>query len=76
MAEKLSKYKCTVCGFVYDPAEGLPDHGIDPGTPFEDLPEDWTCPLCGVGKDKFKEEGIDPVLIARDLNQTLNSEQW
>ena len=47
------KYECEVCGYVYDPAEGDPDNGIEPGTPFAELPEDWVCPLCGVGKDKF-----------------------
>ena len=48
------KYECTVCGFVYDPEEGLPDDGIEPGTAFEDIPEDWVCPICGVGKDDFQ----------------------
>ena len=48
------KYECTVCGFVYDPEEGLPDDGIEPGTAFEDIPEDWVCPVCGVGKEDFQ----------------------
>ena len=48
------KYECTVCGFVYDPEEGLPDDGIEPGSAFEDIPEDWVCPICGVGKDDFQ----------------------
>lgn len=47
------KYKCSVCGYVYDPALGDPDSGIAPGTPFEDLPDDWICPLCGVSKSNF-----------------------
>lgn len=51
----LKKYICTVCGYVYDPAEGDPDSGITPGTAFEDLPADWVCPVCGVGKDMFEE---------------------
>ena len=51
----MAKYICDVCGYEYDPAAGDPDHGIAPGTPFESLPEDWTCPLCGVGKDQFSE---------------------
>jgi len=48
------KYECTVCGFVYDPEEGLPDDGIEPGTAFEDIPDDWVCPVCGVTKDDFQ----------------------
>ena len=49
----MKKYKCDPCGYVYDPAVGDPDNGIAPGTPFEDLPDDWCCPICGVGKDMF-----------------------
>ncbi len=49
----MKKYVCDVCGHVYDPAEGDPDSGIAPGTPFEDLPDDWECPMCGVSKDQF-----------------------
>jgi rubredoxin len=47
------KYRCTVCGHVYDPEEGDPPAGIEPGTPFEDVPEDWTCPICGVTKADY-----------------------
>jgi len=54
--EKMKKYVCSVCGYVYDPAEGDPDNGINPGTPFEDLPEDWVCPVCGASKDQFEVE--------------------
>ena len=50
-------YVCTVCGYEYDPATGDPDNGIEPGTAFADLPDQWTCPLCGVGKDKFEQAG-------------------
>lgn len=50
------KYICTVCGWEYDPALGDEDAGIEAGTAWEDLPEDFTCPLCGVGKDQFDEE--------------------
>lgn len=46
-------YVCEVCGYVYDPAVGDPDHGIKPGTSFANLPDDWVCPICGVGKDQF-----------------------
>ena len=52
----MAKYVCTVCGYVYDPAQGDPDNGIDPGTSFEDLPADWVCPLCGASKDEFEKE--------------------
>ena len=50
----MKKYHCTVCDWVYDPEIGDPDAGIEPGTAFEDLPEDFVCPLCGVGKDDFE----------------------
>ena len=50
------KYVCNVCGFVYDEEEGLAEKGIAPGTKFEDLPEDFACPLCGVGKENFDKE--------------------
>ena len=49
----MKKYVCDVCGWEYDPAVGDPDAGIEPGVAFEDLPEDFVCPLCGVGKDEF-----------------------
>lgn len=52
----MKKYVCTVCGFVYDEELGDPDNGIAPGTKFEDLPDDYVCPLCGVDKDNFEEE--------------------
>ena len=52
----MEKYVCTVCGYVYDPEVGDPDNGIAPGTAFADLPEDWACPLCSVGKDMFEAE--------------------
>ncbi|MDR0638659.1 MAG: rubredoxin [Spirochaetaceae bacterium] len=47
------KYTCNACGYVYDPEKGDPDGGIPPGTAFEDIPEDWVCPLCGLGKSEF-----------------------
>lgn len=52
----LKKYVCSVCGFVYDEAEGYPDGGINPGTKWEDVPEDFVCPMCGVGKELFEEQ--------------------
>jgi len=54
-APRMDKYECTVCGYVYDPESGDPDGGIKPGTPFEKLPDNWTCPVCGVSKDQFEK---------------------
>lgn len=54
MNEKGGKYMCSVCGYVYNPNNGDPSQGIKPGTAFEDLPDDWTCPVCGSSKDKFE----------------------
>lgn len=51
----MARWMCTACSYVYDPEDGDPDGGIEPGTPFEKLPDDWACPLCGVGKDLFEE---------------------
>jgi rubredoxin len=52
----MKKYVCTVCGYVYDPAEGDPEAGVQAGTAFESLPEEWVCPVCAVGKDMFEPE--------------------
>jgi rubredoxin len=52
----MAKYVCSVCGYVYDEAEGYPDGGIAPGTKWEDVPEDFVCPMCGVGKEMFEKE--------------------
>lgn len=52
---KMAKYECTVCGYIYDPAQGDPDGGIKPGTPFEQIPDSWVCPVCGVAKSEFKK---------------------
>jgi len=52
----MQKYVCDVCGYVYDPAEGDPEGGIRAGVPFEKLPEDWLCPVCGAGKSEFSPE--------------------
>lgn len=52
----MKKYVCDVCGYVYDPEIGDPENDIAPGTPFDKLPDNWTCPLCGVGKDNFSQE--------------------
>ncbi len=52
----MKKYKCTVCGWIYDPAVGDPENGVAAGTAFEDISDDWVCPECGVGKDSFEIE--------------------
>ena len=52
----MKTYVCSVCGYVYDPAVGDPDNGVAAGTPFEEIPEDWTCPLCSVDKSNFVEQ--------------------
>lgn len=52
----MKKYVCDVCGYVYDPAEGDSENNVPPGTPFEKLPEDWVCPVCGAAKDEFTPE--------------------
>ncbi|HLB25294.1 MAG TPA: rubredoxin [Nitrospirota bacterium] len=51
----MDKWRCTICNYVYDPQAGDPDRGVAPGTPFEALPPDWTCPECGAGKDSFEK---------------------
>ena len=51
----MEKWRCIPCDYIYDPEEGDPENGIAAGTRFEDLPEDWECPICGVGKDEFEK---------------------
>ncbi len=51
----MDKYRCTVCGYIYDPAMGDPDSGVAPGTSFADVPADWLCPECGAAKDAFEK---------------------
>ena len=51
----MKKYVCDVCGYIYDEEIGDPDNGVEAGTQWEDVPEDFLCPLCGVGKDEFSE---------------------
>lgn len=53
----MKKYVCTLCGYVYDPEQGIPEEGIAAGTAFEDLPDDFVCPICGAGKEEFEPEG-------------------
>jgi len=54
--KNMEKYVCDVCGYVYNPEEGDPDNGVEPGTAFEDIPEDWVCPVCGAPKSEFSKE--------------------
>lgn len=52
----MKTWTCSLCGYTYDPEVGDPGNGIDPGTPFEAIPEEWVCPVCGAGKDQFTED--------------------
>lgn len=52
----MAKWVCNICGYIYDPEVGDHDNGVAAGTAWEDVPEDWVCPLCGVGKDQFSEQ--------------------
>lgn len=54
----MKKWQCLVCGFIYDQAQGLPEEGIAAGTSWNDIPDDWLCPECGVGKSDFEMEEI------------------
>jgi rubredoxin len=51
----MNQWRCTICGYVYDPAAGDVANGVPPGTSFADIPDDWVCPMCGVGKEMFEE---------------------
>ena len=51
----MEKWECTACGYIYDPERGDPENGVDPGTSFDDLPDDWVCPQCGVSKEFFQK---------------------
>ena len=51
----MQKYVCKVCGYIYDPAKGDPDNGVNPGTAFEQVPDTWTCPVCGADKSQFEK---------------------
>ena len=52
----MDRYVCSICGYVYDPEQGDPDNGVDPGTKWEDVPDDWECPVCGASKEDFEKE--------------------
>jgi rubredoxin len=53
---EMKRYVCQICGYVYDPEKGDPSQGIEPGTPFEELPDTWACPVCGAPKSQFDPE--------------------
>lgn len=55
-ASAVKRWVCTVCGWIYDEEKGDPDYDLEPGVRFEDLPDDFVCPVCGVGKDQFEVE--------------------
>jgi rubredoxin len=50
----MKKYRCSVCGYIYDPENGDPENGVEPGTDFDKVPDDWTCPICAASKDQFE----------------------
>jgi len=62
----MERWVCDACGWVYDPEGGVPEAGIEPGTPFEELPDDFECPECGAGKDEFSREEWTPPGAAGD----------
>lgn len=64
-------YVCSLCGYIYDPAVGDPENGIAPGTEFADLPEDWTCPICGAGKDLFEPAALEEETVLEEKVQTV-----
>ena len=63
----MAQYTCLVCGYVYDPAHGDPDQGIEPGTSFEDLPEDWECPVCGTSVMDFEEIAKNSPIVEEEV---------
>lgn len=69
----MGKYVCSVCGYTYDEAKGIPEAGIAPGTKWDDLPDNWVCPLCGASKSEFEKQG-DPVPPARKKTETVMNE--
>lgn len=70
----MKKYKCTICGYVYDEEKGIPEKGIAPGTKWEDLPDNWTCPWCGAPKSAFKEEQEESSEIQKEIITKVQEE--
>jgi rubredoxin len=71
----MKKHVCTVCGYVYDEAAGMPDKGVAPGTKWEDIPEDWICPLCGATKDEFKEPTGSKTQVPQKKNAQITQDE-
>ncbi len=71
----MKKYRCVVCGYIYDPEVGDPDSGIAPGTPFEQIPDDWTCPICGVSKQDFEPLDEEPKLETKKTKAEIEHEE-
>jgi rubredoxin len=71
MRTAMKKFQCIVCGFIYDEAEGLPEEGIAPGTHWDDIPSDWECPECGVGKADFEMVEMSPFTGPRRTAQSI-----
>lgn len=69
----MAKYICSVCGFIYDEAEGIPDAGVAAGTRWEDLAEDWVCPLCGATKSEFEKQGESENILKKDPISEIES---
>jgi rubredoxin len=69
----MAKYMCSVCGYIYDEEEGIPDAGIAPGTTWENLPSDWSCPLCGASKADFEKEGEPAVSLEKKSSAAIES---
>ena len=65
----MQKWICTVCKYVYDPEVGDPDHGVEPGTSFEDIPDDWVCPVCFVHKELFEPLKEEPVRKRKGIHK-------
>ena len=69
----MKKYICQVCGYIYDEAAGIPEEGIAPGTKWDDLPDDWMCPVCGATKDDFEEQ--EQKVSAKKTSTVINNEE-
>lgn len=69
----MAQYVCSVCGFVYDKAKGIPEAGIAPGTSWEQLPEDWVCPLCGAAKSEFAKQGEPAASPKKEATSVMES---
>ena len=57
----MKQYQCQICGYIYDPAQGDPDNHVPPNTPFDKLPPEWVCPICGASQDQFQPGGLGPL---------------